>query len=450
MNFRYLPATEEDKQDMLHTIGAEKMSDLFEDIPERIRTQEEMDLPEAASEPRLLKEMSQLSRKNADVRTYPSFLGAGVYDHYIPSVVDHVIRRSEFYTAYTPYQPEISQGELQAIFEFQTMISELTQMDIANSSMYDGHTALAEAALMAVSHSKMKKTKIIVSEGVHPEALAVLDTYAAGPGLTVVRVPLQGARTDKEVLEKEMDDQTAAVLIQYPNFFGTVEELKEIETMVHQKDSLFIVSSNPLALGILTPPGDFGADIVIGDTQPLGIPMQLGGPHCGYFATSRKLMRKMPGRLVGQTVDKEGNRGFVLTLQTREQHIRRDKATSNICSNQALNALASSVAMSALGKNGIRDMALQNLRKTNYFKEKLKHAGVSVVHEEPVFNEFVIHTQTDAAAVNRRLFEKGIIGGYDLGSVYEDRFGHMLLCVTEMRTRDEIDAAAAALKGAIK
>ncbi|MGY4690263.1 aminomethyl-transferring glycine dehydrogenase subunit GcvPA [Salibacterium sp. K-3] len=439
--------TEEDKKEMLQTIGVEKTDDLFQDIPENVRTGEELKLPEPLAEPHLLKRFRQLSGKNADTATYPCFLGAGVYDHYIPSVVDHVIRRSEFYTAYTPYQPEISQGELQAVFEFQTMVASLTGMDIANSSMYDGHTALAEAALMAVSHSRMKRQKIIVSESIHPESLAVVETYASGPDLDVVRIPLKNGVTDMEALEREMDSGTAAVAVQYPNFFGTVEKLKDIEKAVHRENALFIVSSNPLALGILTPPGDFGADVVTGDMQPLGIPMQYGGPHCGFFAVKRPLMRKMPGRLVGETVDKEGKRGFVLTLQTREQHIRRDKATSNICSNQALNALASSVAMAALGKNGIREMALQNIQKAGAMKEKLKEAGIPLVDEGPVFNEFVIDLGRDVSFVNQQLFEKGVIGGLDLAEVDDNRTGQMLVCVTEMRTKDEMTGFVEALEG---
>ncbi len=299
------------------------------------------------------------------------FLGAGVYDHYMPIIVDHVLSRSEFYTAYTPYQPEISQGELQAIFEFQTMICELTGMDVANSSMYDGGTALAEAAMLSVPVRPAAR-RCSYHATVHPESKDVLRSYAKGQYIDVVEIPHKNGVTDVEELKKLMSDDVAAVIVQYPNFFGRIEDLKAIEDVTHGEKAMFVVSSNPLALGALTPPGKLGADIVIGDAQPFGIPSAFGGPHCGYFAVNKKLMRKVPGRLVGQTVDEDGIRGFVLTLQAREQHIRRDKATSNICSNQALNALAASVAMTALGKQGVKEMAIQNIQKAHYAKNALK------------------------------------------------------------------------------
>ena len=303
-----------------------------------------------------------MQQKNASTNQYTSFLGAGVYDHFMPSVVDHVISRSEFYTAYTPYQPEISQGELQAIFEFQTMICELTNMEVANSSLYDGGTALGEA--VNLSYGQTRRTKVIVSETVHPEYREVIKTYGKGFKLEIVEIGEKDGKTDLDALEKALDENTACCVIQYPNFYGQIEPLEEINNIIkQQKKTMFITSCNPLALGYLTPPGDFGADIVVGDTQVFGIPQQYGGPHCGFFATTKKLMRKVPGRLVGETVDENGIRGYVLTLQAREQHIRRDKATSNICSNQALYALASSVAMTALGKNGIHQMAQLNMQK---------------------------------------------------------------------------------------
>lgn len=278
-----------------------------------------------------------------------------------------MISRSEFYTAYTPYQPEISQGELQAIFEFQTMICELTGMDVANSSMYDGGTALAEA--VNLSAAQTKKSKVLVSKAIHPESMDVIKTYTAGPNVEVVEIDIKDGLTDLDHLKAELDENTASVVVQYPNFYGQMEPLKDVQEIVgQQKKTMSIVSSNPLALGYLTPPGEFGVDIVVGDTQVFGIPAQFGGPHCGYFATNKKLMRKVPGRLVGQTVDEEGRRGFVLTLQAREQHIRRDKATSNICSNQALNALATSVFLSVIGKRGIKEMATKNMKKARYAK----------------------------------------------------------------------------------
>jgi len=437
MLHRYLPMTEEDKQQMLQTIGVQSIDELFSDIPESVRFQGEYNIKPAKSEPELMKELMALAAKNADIKTYTSFLGAGVYDHYIPTIVDHVISRSEFYTAYTPYQPEISQGELQAIFEFQTMICELTGMDVANSSMYDGGTALAEAALLSAAHTKKKK--VLLSNAVHPEYRDVVKTYAKGPGLEVIEIPYENGVTDLEALQAEMNEDVACVIVQYPNFFGQIEPLKEIEPIAHAHKGMFVVASNPLALGVLTPPGTFGADIVVGDAQAFGIPTQFGGPHCGYFAVKSALMRKIPGRLVGQTTDEEGRRGFVLTLQAREQHIRRDKATSNICSNQALNALAASVAMTALGKNGVKEMATMNIQKAHYAKEAFVNYGFDVVFTGPFFNEFVVRMNKPVAEVNKKLLEKGMIGGYDLGRDYPELQNCTLIAVTELRTKEEID-----------
>lgn len=437
MKHRYLPATDQDKKEMLEAIGVERIDELFSDIPESVRFKGEYQIKKAKSETELTKELTKLAAKNKDTVTYASFLGAGVYDHYQPVIVDHVISRSEFYTAYTPYQPEISQGELQAIFEFQTMICELTGMDISNSSMYDGGTALAEAAMLASGHTKKKK--IVVSETVHPESREVLKTYAKGQYIDVVEVPSKNGTADLVALDEAVCEDTAAVIVQYPNFFGRIEPLKDIEPIAHKGKSMFIVSANPLALGLLTPPGALGADIVIGDAQPFGIPAAFGGPHCGFFAATKKLMRKVPGRLVGQTEDENGKRGFVLTLQAREQHIRRDKATSNICSNQALNALAASVAMTALGKKGVKEIAWQNLQKAVYAKEAAKRAGLECAFEGPMFNEFVVRLNEPVKKANERLLEKNIIGGYDLGTSYPDLKQHMLIAVTELRTKEEID-----------
>lgn len=437
MKHRYLPMTDQDQQEMLDTIGVSSIEELFSDIPESVRFQGEYKIKKAKSETELVKELSGLASENKDLRSNASFLGAGVYDHYMPIIVDHVISRSEFYTAYTPYQPEISQGELQAIFEFQTMIAELTGMDAANSSMYDGGTSLAEAAMLAAGQTKKKK--VIVSKTVHPESRDVLKSYAKGQYIEVVEIPVKNGVTDLEALKAEMSEEVAAVVVQYPNFFGQIEPLKEIEPIAHTGKSMFIVSSNPLALGALTPPGKFGADIVAGDAQPFGIPTAFGGPHCGYFAVTQKLLRKVPGRLVGQTTDDQGRRGFVLTLQAREQHIRRDKATSNICSNQALNALAASVAMTALGKKGVKEMAMQNIQKANYAKKAFAAHGVEVVFDGAIFNEFVIKLNRPIKEVNAELIEKGIIGGFDLGIVYPELENHMLVAVTELRTKEEID-----------
>ncbi|MDT4085393.1 aminomethyl-transferring glycine dehydrogenase subunit GcvPA, partial [Staphylococcus aureus] len=413
------------------------IGELFGDVPSDILLNRDLNIAEGEAETTLLRRLNRIASKNITKETHTSFLGAGVYDHYAPSVVDAMISRSEFYTAYTPYQPEISQGELQAIFEFQTLICELTDMDVANSSMYDGMTSFAEACILAFSQTK--KNKIVVSKGLHYQALQVLHTYAkTRKEFEVVEIDLDGTVTDLKKLEAAVDDETAAVAVQYPNFYGSIEDLEKIHSFIEEKKALFIVYANPLALGLLTPPGSFGADIVVGDTQPFGIPAQFGGPHCGYFATTKKLMRKVPGRLVGQTQDDEGNRGFVLTLQAREQHIRRDKATSNICSNQALNALASSIAMSALGKQGIYDIAVQNIEHANYAKQQFIKKGFEVL-DGTSFNEFVVKFDKPIQQVNEELVKYNIIGGFDLGVVSDDFKNHMLIAVTELRTKDEID-----------
>lgn len=437
MSHRYIPLTEKDKQEMLQTIGAKSIGELFGDVPSDILLNRDLNIAEGEAETTLLRRLNRIASKNITKETHTSFLGAGVYDHYAPSVVDAMISRSEFYTAYTPYQPEISQGELQAIFEFQTLICELTDMDVANSSMYDGMTSFAEACILAFSQTK--KNKIVVSKGLHYQALQVLHTYAkTRKEFEVVEIDLDGTVTDLKKLEAAVDDETAAVAVQYPNFYGSIEDLEKIHSFIEDKKALFIVYANPLALGLLTPPGSFGADIVVGDTQPFGIPAQFGGPHCGYFAATKKLMRKVPGRLVGQTQDDEGNRGFVLTLQAREQHIRRDKATSNICSNQALNALASSIAMSALGKQGIYDIAVQNIEHANYAKQQFIKKGFEVL-DGTSFNEFVVKFDKPIQQVNEELVKYNIIGGFDLGVVSDDFKNHMLIAVTELRTKDEID-----------
>ncbi|NRG47604.1 aminomethyl-transferring glycine dehydrogenase subunit GcvPA [Bacillus sp. CRN 9] len=441
MKHRYLPMTESDKQEMLEAVGVQSIDELFSDIPESVRFKGEYNIKPAKTETALMKELTLLSQKNADLKTNTSFLGAGVYDHYMPIIVDHVLSRSEFYTAYTPYQPEISQGELQAIFEFQTMICELTGMDVANSSMYDGGTALAEAAMLSAGHTKRKK--VLISSSVHPESKEVVKAYAKGQYIEVIEIPHSDGITDMDALNEMIGDDIAAVVVQYPNFFGRIEPLAELEKVIHAHKAMFVVSSNPLSLGALTPPGKLGADIVAGDAQVFGIPTAFGGPHCGYFSVTSKLMRKVPGRLVGQTVDENGKRGFVLTLQAREQHIRRDKATSNICSNQALNALAASVAMTALGKKGVKEMAVANMQKAHYAKQQFKANGFEIAFEGASFNEFVIKLNTSVKEVNKALLEKGIIGGYDLGRDDEALCNHMLVAVTELRTKEEIDTFVA-------
>jgi glycine dehydrogenase subunit 1 len=450
MNHRYLPMTERDRTEMLTAIGVQSIEELVADVPAAVRFQGELNVSSALSEPELLKTMRRLAGKNADFDRYASFLGAGMYDHHLPVVINHVISRSEFYTAYTPYQPEISQGELQAIFEFQSYICELTGMAVANASMYDGSTAFAEAGAMA--SASVNRKKLIVSRAVHPEARAILQNTAKGLNLELVELPYssQGV-TDLAALEKALDEQTAAIMIQTPNFFGAIEDVHTFAEIAHAKGALLVTSCNPLSLGLLEAPGKLGADIVVGEAQPFGIPAAFGGPSCGYFATTEKLMRRMPGRIVGQTVDQNGKRGFVLTLQAREQHIRREKATSNICSNQALLALCASVYLSVMGKQGLRDVANLNVQKAHYAATRLTQTvpGVSLPFGAAFFNEFVVKlpSRHSLADINRQLLNHEIIGGYDLGRDYPELAGHMLLAVTEQRTRAEIDQLCHALEG---
>jgi len=440
MKHRYLPMTPQDQADMLKVIGMDSIEQLFQDIPTEIRYQGTLPISEALDEISLLRHMKQLSDQNADFDRYTSFLGAGIYDHHVPVVINHVISRSEFYTAYTPYQPEISQGELQAIFEFQSYICELTGMAVANASMYDGATALAEAGSLAASATRRKQ--LIVSRAVHPEARQILQTSARGLNLDIIEIDVQNGVTDLVHLESMISTDTAAVLIQSPNFFGCIEDIRTIGDTIHAHKGLLVVSSNPLSLGVLESPGKLGADVVIGDAQPFGIAASLGGPTCGYFAVTEALMRKMPGRIVGQTLDRDGKRGFVLTLQAREQHIRREKATSNICSNQALLALCASVYLSTMGKQGIQDVARLNIQKAHYAANAIRHSErLAIANTSPFFNEFVIKLPEEAnvTQINEQLLAAGYLGGYDLGLAYPELQGHLLVAVTERRTKDEID-----------
>ncbi|MBT2291560.1 aminomethyl-transferring glycine dehydrogenase subunit GcvPA [Paenibacillus albidus] len=450
MKHRYLPMTEQDRQEMMETCQIQSIDELFADIPQAVRYQGTMPMSEPLDEYALLRHMKGLADQNANFDTHASFLGAGLYDHHIPVVINHVISRSEFYTAYTPYQPEISQGELQAIFEFQSYICELTGMKVANASMYDGATAFAEAAVLAAGATKRKK--LIVSRTVHPEARQVLHTSAEAWGLEVVEIDYTDGATDLTKLGAAIDGDTAAVLVQSPNFFGAIEDLRAIEPLIHGVKGLMVVSANPIALGVLETPGKLGADIVVGDAQPLGIPASLGGPTCGFFAVAEPLMRRMPGRIVGQTVDRNGKRGFVLTLQAREQHIRREKATSNICSNQALLALCASVYLSVMGKEGMRKVGELNIRKSHYASGKLAEiSGAERIFSTPFFNEFVLKLPegTSVKTVNSKLAQEGYLGGYDLGRDYPELAGHMLVAVTEKRSKEEIDQFASALEGCL-
>lgn len=434
MNF--LPHTEEDRQEMFKTIGINSMDELFTDIPAGVRMNRPLDIPGPLSELELVKYMRGLSQKNGNLNEYVSFLGAGSYDHFIPSIIDHILLRSEFYTAYTPYQPEISQGTLTAIFEYQTLICELTGMEATNASMYDGATAMAEAAMMACDSQRRKK--ILVSAAVHPAYCEVLNTYARGRGIEVTKVQFSRGTTDLDRMAQLVDENTAAVIVQHPNFFGTLENVRQISDLAHSKGALYISVVDPISLAILKDPAGYGADIAVGEGQALGNPVNFGGPQLGFLATSGKLVRRMPGRIVGQTVDNRGQRAFVLTLQAREQHIRREKATSNICSNEALCALAATIYLSMLGKRGLAEVAELCVQKSNYLKNELKNAGFKLAFDSPFFKEFVVKTSKPVDEINKALLNDRIIGGLDLERFYPELKNHMLLCVTEKRTKDEM------------
>lgn len=436
--FPYIPHTADDEKSMLSSVGADSIEDLLCDIPENLRLKRKLNLGAPMSELEASKYIKAIAQKNMSTDDLVCFMGAGAYDHYIPSVVGHIISRSEFYTAYTPYQPEISQGTLQSIFEYQTMISDLTGMDIANASMYDGATSTAEAAMVAVGNTKRKK--VIVSRGVHPEVRRVLKTYMRFHKVQLVEADCIEGSTDLEKLEGAVDDSTAAVVIQNPNFFGIIEEAGDIERIVHSHNAMLIANVNPISLGILKTPGEFGADIAVGEGQSLGNHLNFGGPYLGFMASTYKLMRKIPGRIVGQTKDVDGRRAFVLTLQTREQHIRREKATSNICSNEALNALSAAVYLSVMGKSGIREVAQSCAKKTHYaFNEITLSSKFEPVFKKPFFNEFAVRSSVDVNRLNGELLKKGILGGYILQNDYPELINCLLLCTTEKRTRREID-----------
>lgn len=445
MRRSYLPHTEEDRRAMLGAVGVNQVEELFVDIPANLMLNRPLNLPAAMSEPELAKHLQALADSNAGLQEYACFLGAGAYDHYIPSVVDHVIRRSEFYTAYTQYQPEISQGYLQALWEYQSMVCQLTGMEVANASLYDGGTALAEAAMMACGATGRKE--IVVANAVHPHYRAILQTYGRDFGFQLKEAGYAGGTVDLEALKSSVGDQTAAVMIQTPNFFGCIEDVKEIAALAHGRGALLVVAADPVSLGVLEAPGVLGADVVVGEGQGLGLPVSFGGPYLGFFATTEKLMRKMPGRIVGQTSDFEGTRGFVLTLQAREQHIRREKATSNICSNEALCALTAAVYLSAVGKEGLRRVAELSLQKAHYAYRKLTGLdGCGGAFSAPTFKEFVVRLSRPVAEINKALLKDKIIGGLDLGPHYPELNNCMLLCVTENRSREEIDRLVAGLE----
>jgi len=445
MSWSYLPHTAEDRKAMLAAIGVEKAEDLLADIPADLRLDRPLNLPQALSEPDLAKHLAALAGSNSDLQQYTCFLGAGAYDHYIPSVVDHILRRSEFYTAYTPYQPEISQGYLQALWEYQALIAELTGMAAANSSLYDGGTAIAEAAMLAAGVNK--RSQFLVASTVHPHYRAVLNTYAIDRGYQLNEIAYRDGVLDDRDLQDKCSKAVAAVIVQSPNFFGCIEDLQAVVDAAHAQGALVIAVVDPISLGLLEAPGKLGVDIVVGEGQSLGVPLSFGGPHLGFFATSEKLMRKIPGRIVGQTVDGDGNRGFVLTLQAREQHIRREKATSNICSNQALCALAAAVYLNTVGQEGFQQVADLCLHKTHYaYRQLTAIKGVEAVFGAPFFKEFVVRLNKPAAQVNQQLLADKIIGGLDLGRYYPELADCVLLSVTEKRTRQEIDRLATRLE----
>ncbi|NDJ52770.1 MAG: aminomethyl-transferring glycine dehydrogenase subunit GcvPA [Chloroflexi bacterium] len=440
----YTPHTEADIQAMLATIGVDSLDALFQDVPEDVRYPE-VDLPEAHSQMEASWVMEDLANANYAAGKTNSFIGAGAYNHYSPPVVNYIIQRGEFMTAYTPYQPEVSQGTLQAVFEYQSMICALTGMDAANASHYDGATSLAEAVLMAYNIGRGKRSKVLMSPGVHPHYREVVRTYMIGFDVEIVGD--EGSQVDLDALIASIDDNTALVAVQYPNFFGQIEEVARVMAAAQEKGALGCIVADPVSLGLLKPPGALGADVVVGEGQGLGIPLSYGGPYLGFFATRDKYVRKMAGRLVGETNDVNGKPGYVLTLATREQHIRREKATSNICTNQGLMALASAVYMAAMGKQGLREVAELCYHKSHYAAGLINELpGFSVEMDKPFLKEIVVHCPAPVEEINSHLLgEHGIIGGFDLSSVYSDRTNQMLLAIVETNTKNDIDELVTAL-----
>jgi glycine dehydrogenase subunit 1 len=437
---RYTSVTDRDRREMLDAIGVESIDDLFADIPEAVRLKRPLDLPEGMSEQEVHDHVAALAARNRHCDEEVTFLGAGMYDHYVPALIDSIVSRSEFLTPYTPYQPEISQGGLQAMFEFQTAISELTGLPVSNASVYEGPSAVAAAGYMAKLETRRRR--IVVSRGVHPHSREALVTHAAGYHMEVVEVGLdeQGA-TDVDALAAAVDDDTAAFVVQQPNFLGTVEDLGALAEAGKRTGALAICAADPLPLGILRPPGDFGFDICVGEGQTLGNRLDFGGPSFGFFAADERFIRRMPGRIAGETRDVDGRRGFVLTLQTREQHIRREKATHNICTAQALNALAGTIYLSWLGKRGIVELATLMLRRTHYARETL---GLEPINPGPVVREFAVRVPDLDAAVERAR-KAGINPGFKLRRAYPEYEDGLLVAITERRTREQIDRLAAVL-----
>ncbi|MFQ5596786.1 MAG: aminomethyl-transferring glycine dehydrogenase subunit GcvPA [Nitrospiria bacterium] len=442
--FEYIPNTTSEQLEMLHAIGVHSFDELLE-IPPRFRLNRPLHLPPALSQMELKREMLELSKKNRDLSDTLSFLGGGSYDHFIPSTVNHVIGRSEFYTAYTPYQAELSQGLLQTIYEYQTMICQLTGMEVSGASLYDGPSAMAEGALMSMRHTK--RNTVLMARSVHPHYREVVKTYLSGlPNTRLKEVELDSGKMSINRLESAIDSNLAAVLIQHPNFLGQFEEIETVAERVHAQGGLLVMAADPISLGLLKTPGEYEADIAVGEGQPLGNPLGFGGPYLGYFATRRKLIRQIPGRIVGATVDAEGKPGYCLTLQTREQHIKRERATSNICTNQALNALAAAVYLATLGRVGLREVAMLCLVKSHEAYQKITAlSGYTAPFSGPFFKEFVIKTEKPVTRILEGLLHKGIFGGMDLGRYDRSLKDHLLICVTEKHRGEDIDRLIEAL-----
>ena len=445
---RYLSNTPAQQREMLAQIGVGSIEDLLSRIPAKARLSRPLNVPAAMAESDLVRHLRTLAALNANADDYACFLGAGSYDHSVPSPINHLISRGEFFTAYTPYQPEASQGTLRSIFEYQSMMAELTGMDVANASLYDGASSVAEAALMA--HAVTERNAIVLSKGVNPLYRQVVETYCEGPGIRLKSAPIGDGATDLDALRKAVGSQTAAVVIQHPNFFGCLEDVKAAAEIAHAAGALLVVVADPVNLGLLTPPGALGADLVVGEGQGLGVPMSFGGPNLGVFAAKQELVRRMPGRLVGATVDLDGQRGFVLTLQTREQHIRREKATSNICTNVALCALMATIYVSIMGKVGIRKVGELSTAKAHYAAETFaKIPGVRLRFTAPFFKEFTLELPKSPERVAKRLMKEKILAGVPLKAFDRAQKDCLLVAVTEKRTRGEIDAYAAALAAAV-
>jgi glycine dehydrogenase subunit 1 len=446
----YILNTSVDQKAMLETIGAGSLADLFRDIPEGLRLHRPVNVPPALSEIELQQHMTELAAKNQSADDAVCFLGGGSYDHFIPAVVDAVAGRSEYYTAYTPYQAEASQGSLQAFFEYQTLICQLTGLDVANASLYEGGSAVAESVLMALSIAA-DRPKVLVAESVHPEYRRTLETYLANLPVAVTTLPTPNGYLDPDTLKKAVDSQTLCVIVQHPNFFGGLEEVEALGKICHAAGALYVASFDPISLGLIKPPGEYGADIAVAEGQCLGNPMVYGGPYLGIMACRAQFLRKIPGRLVGQTVDRNGKRCWVLTLQTREQHIRREKATSNICTNQGLFALRAAVYLAALGQQGLRETADLCLRKAHYLADELRQVpGVTLKYNRPFFKEFTVQVSGNVAGLLERLLKAGYHAGLELGRWYPALKNCIGIAVTEKRTRKELDGLVAAFKAEVR